>query len=160
VLLKRVGKRGRGTAERSKAPGRREEPDKHERDEDVDDRCDPRIATFMSFAGLRASSAAVETASNPMNAKKMIAAPVNAPPQPCGVKGLKLAPEKYAAPTMRKMVSALSLMSTMTVLKLTASLTPRPSMKARTSTIKIAGMLMMPHTPVLGSHTEGGWVHS
>ena len=45
----------------------------------------------MSRFGLRVSSAAVETASKPMNEKKMIAAPACTPAQPPGKKGWKFA---------------------------------------------------------------------
>ena len=41
----------------------------------------------MSFCGLRHSSAAVETASKPMYAKKIRAAPVPIPAHPFGAKG-------------------------------------------------------------------------
>ena len=45
----------------------------------------------MSFFGLRASSAVVDTASNPMYAKKTMAAPAATPENPLGAKGVQLA---------------------------------------------------------------------
>ena len=43
---------------------------------------EPRMPTGMSFCGLRVSCAAVETASNPMYAKKMTPAPASTPLHP------------------------------------------------------------------------------
>jgi hypothetical protein len=52
---------------------------------------EPIMPIGMSFWGLRHSSAAVETASKPMYAKKIRAAPVPMPAQPLGAKGCQLA---------------------------------------------------------------------
>src|SRR5215831_18420398 len=46
-----------------------------------------RIPIGISLCGLRVSSAAVETASNPIYAKKMMAAAAEMPLKPCGAKG-------------------------------------------------------------------------
>ena len=48
----------------------------------------PRIPRGRSPPGLRVSSAVVETASKPMNAKKMIAAPAWMPLRPFGENGM------------------------------------------------------------------------
>ncbi len=48
------------------------------------------MAMGMSRCGLRVSSAAVDTASNPMYAKKMMAAALEMPRNPFGAKGVQL----------------------------------------------------------------------
>ena len=65
-----------------------------DRGEHVEDRADQQRTDDRRaagrVAGLRASSLPVETASNPMYAKKMIAAAVVTPSVPCGRNGVKL----------------------------------------------------------------------
>ena len=48
---------------------------------------EPNIPIGISLLGFFASWAAVDTASNPMNAKNTTAAPPSTPPHPCLLKG-------------------------------------------------------------------------
>src|SRR5919112_5646066 len=109
------------------------------------------MASGRSRLGRFTSSPEVDTASNPMYAKKIAAAAVLTPLKPCGMNGWMLSDLNAVNARIRNSTSTLSLISTITVLALALSFTPRMSTAATASTRNAAGTLMMPPSP-------GGWV--
>jgi hypothetical protein len=105
---------------------------------------EPMIASGRSFAGLRASSLPVETASNPMYAKKMIAAAAVTPSTPSGANGWKLPVPKLNIATTMKNSSTVSLTTTITRFTRALSVTPRTSRSVMARTTTTAGRLKMP----------------
>src|SRR5690242_15845053 len=101
-------------------------------------------ANGRSLAGLRASSLPVDTASNPMYAKKMIAAAAVTLWKPCGMNGCRFFELKLISATMMKNVSTTSLSPTMTRLAPALSRTPRTSSSVIASTMNTAGRLKTP----------------
>jgi hypothetical protein len=100
------------------------------------------MAMGMSRCGFLASSAAVDTASNPTKARKTMAAAVITPPNPKGMKGChRPGLTCQTVRTMKKTITA-SLTMTMIMLMRELSLTPRIRRMVRSATIKTAGMLM------------------
>src|SRR5437899_8035390 len=93
---------------------------------------DQRMPRGMSFWGFFASCAAVDTASNPMNAKKMTPAPRSTPLQPNspnlplfgGMNGCQFALLMYCMPNAMNNSSTATLIMTMTLLKLADSRIP------------------------------------
>src|SRR5262245_45373718 len=114
-----------------------------------------------SRCGFFASCAAVDTASNPMYAKKTTPAPVVTPPQPNaprtpgvagGMKGCQFAgTTACAAATMKRMTTA-TLISTMMSLTLADSLMPITSSVVTTATTITAGRLKRAVTDVPSAH--------
>src|SRR5580658_635801 len=100
-----------------------------------------------SFCGLRHSSAAVETESNPIYVKNTIDAPVRIPGNPCGANGCQLALLMARAEPKQNSRIAPILMSTMVVFASALSLTPRTSTTVTSSVMSSAGMLNMPAGP-------------
>src|SRR5437762_12850396 len=102
----------------------------------------------MSLPGSRVSSAAVETASNPMYEKKMMAAAALIPAKPFGanppVPGLvQFDGLMRNAPTAMKNRMMPTLSSTIALLALADSLMPMTRMTVSNSTTATAGRLMM-----------------
>src|SRR5215813_11808218 len=95
----------------------------------------------MSFCGLRASSAAVETESNPMYVKKMMAPPDKMPAKPDGAKGCQFAGLTSTPPTTRKVTMAPILTTTMMLLASADSLIPQTNKTVSTKTTRKAGKL-------------------
>src|SRR5690606_5702838 len=102
--------------------------------------------------GLRVSSAAVETASNPTYAKKIDAAaptmprpePSPLPNQPFGANGSKCAPLSTGRVSAMNTVSARILISTSTALTRALSVVPIIRRRVTASAITTAGRLNMP----------------
>ncbi len=94
-----------------------------------------------SRCGLRHSSAAVETESNPMYVKKMMEPPVSTPDQPLGMKGCQLLGWMKPMTAKTKMRIAVSLKATIILLVEADSRMPRTRMTVRMSTMRNAGML-------------------
>src|SRR6185312_1290172 len=127
---------------------------------------DTMMPIGMSRCGLRASCAAVDTASNPMNAKKITPAPRSTPLQPYspkwpalgGMKGCQFARLMYAAPNATNNSRTTTLITTMTVLSPADSRIPMMSSIEIASTTSAAGMLKMPCTvaPPGSTTTEPG----
>src|SRR5687768_11548480 len=106
----------------------------------------------MSFAGFFVSSAAVDTASNPMYAKKMIAAAALTPLNPLGEKppvaGLfQLSGLIRNTPMARKNRMIPTLSTTIALVVLADSLMPMTRMIVTTKTTSAAGRLMMSGRP-------------
>jgi hypothetical protein len=78
----------------------------------------------ISLPGFFISSAAVGTASNPIYAKKMIAAPWNTPAYPYGKKGDQLAGFTYQTAVNMKKSTTNTLKATPLLLTVAVSLTP------------------------------------
>jgi hypothetical protein len=74
------------------------------------------IPIGMSRCGFFVSSAVVETASNPMNAKKTMAAPLIMPPTPLGRNGCQLVGRTMNAPNAITKTTTATLVTTMAVL--------------------------------------------
>ena len=70
-----------------------------------------------SRCGLRVSSAVVETASNPMKAKKTMAAPLMTPPNPEGIKGCQLVGFTMNEPKEMKKTTTATLMITIVAVR-------------------------------------------
>src|SRR5215212_4643447 len=94
-----------------------------------------------SRLGFFASSAVVDTASNPMYAKKTTAAPVMTPEKPYGMNGDQFSGFTYVNPTRMKNATAASLIATIAALNSALSRTPTTSSTMMPSTIRIAGIL-------------------
>ena len=110
-----------------------------------------------SRCGLRASCAAVDTLSAPMNAKKSTEDPRSTPDQPKtpnvsvagGTKGDQLATLTYVAPAHTKTTSTATLSTTTTRVKNADSWMPTKLTAAAASTMAMAGTLS---TPPVGTH--------
>ena len=85
---------------------------------------DQRMPRGRSFPGLRHSSAVVLTASKPMKAKKMMAAPAWMPRQPWGTKGCQLAGLMNLMPRPTTASRMITLTTTMTLFTRALSLMP------------------------------------
>ena len=81
----------------------------------------------MSRFGFFASSAVVDTASNPIYAKKTMEAPVRMPRKPFGANGCQCSGRTYLKLTKTKKPRTTSLMATIQKLKLADSRTPHTS---------------------------------
>ena len=99
------------------------------------------IAKGMSRLGLRVSSAAVLTASNPIYAKKMIAAAEKMPSVPLGAKGCQLDLSMKKAPKITKNAMMASFSMTMLVLNHALSRMPITSTHVINTTMAAAGTL-------------------
>src|SRR5688500_20088430 len=105
----------------------------------------------MSRRGFRASCAAVETASNPMYAKKITAAPRMMPDRPNspnvpvfgGTSGVNLVESTNAAPATITSTTTATLTTTMTPLTVADSRTPRTRSAVTSSAMITAGRLKM-----------------
>src|SRR5215472_884963 len=102
---------------------------------------DAMIPNGMSFCGLRASSAAVETESKPMYVKKIIAPPARTPANPEGANGCKLTGFINIPPTIRKVMMAPIFTRTITLLASADSRIPQTSKTVSTNMIRNAGTL-------------------
>src|SRR5947199_331402 len=102
---------------------------------------DAMIPMGMSRWGFLASSEAVLTASNPMNEKKMIAAPTLMPRTPLGAKlgVVHCSGRRYARPTTRNRPMMQILIPTMSVFAHADSLVPITSSHVMTATTTSAG---------------------
>src|SRR5690242_12744165 len=131
---------------------------------------DAMMPIGMSRCGLRASCAAVETASKPMNAKKLTPAPRSTPLRPYspkwpalgGMNGCQFARLMYAAPNAANNSSTTTLITTMPVLSPADSRMPMMSNTEIASTTTAAGMLKMPCTvapPGSATSEPGGPAH-
>src|SRR3954468_4048046 len=113
---------------------------------------DPRMPIGMSRAGLRASCAAVETASKPIYAKNITPAPRSTPLQPnCpnaprfgGMNGVRFARFTYDAPATTNTTSTTDLIATSNVFVSADCLMPITSSEATTRTMSAAGRLNRP----------------
>ena len=97
----------------------------------------------MSRPGLRHSSAAVETASNPMKAKKIRLAPIQTPVNPFGMNGDQFEGFTYIAPTTMKKTRMRSFSTTITLLNRADSFTPMTSIHVTKATTPPASRLKM-----------------
>ncbi len=102
------------------------------------------IASGRVRRGFLTSSPAVETASRPMNEKKMLDAATWTPEMPSGMNGVRLPERKPVRPTATKSTRMQILMPTMAALTFTDSLTPRTSRKQTSATRMTAGRLKYP----------------
>ena len=104
------------------------------------------IARGRARCGSRTSSPAVDTASSPMNEKKIVAAAALIPAAPAPQKSSKWSPLNAVNPMITNSISTASLMITMTVLTSADSLAPRISSIMHISTSTTAGRLISPVT--------------
>ena len=102
------------------------------------------IASGMLRRGFLTSSPAVDTASRPMNEKKMTPAAVITPLKPPGANGVKFAEFQPVTPITMNSTSTASLMTTMVALTFADSLVPLISSSAHSATSTTAGRLRMP----------------
>src|SRR3954462_13947840 len=110
---------------------------------------DPRMPRGMSRCGSRASCAEVETASNPIYAKKITPAPRSTPLQPYspnvpvlgGMKGCQFAGTMNSAPAPITTSTIATLMTTMTALTVADSLIPTSSSAVTAMVMSTAGRL-------------------
>ncbi len=102
------------------------------------------IPIGRSRCGLTASSAVVETASNPTYARKTIAAAVATPLKPKGRNGVQFDGWTYQTVSRTKVTITATLTMTMTRLTRALSLMPRTSSQVRNSTMAAAGRLITP----------------
>src|SRR5215813_839746 len=106
---------------------------------------DTMMPIGKSRCGFFASCAVVDTASNPMYAKKMYAAPAPIPPNPYGAKLCQSLPhdavETYLAPSPITNSTTETLITTIVALKLALSLMPMHSTKVMISAMTNAGRL-------------------
>ena len=82
------------------------------------------IPMGKSRRGFLVSSAVVETASNPMKAKKTIAAPLMTPPNPLGMNGCQLVGLTMNEPKAMTKTTTATLIMTMVVLAVALSRMP------------------------------------
>ena len=101
----------------------------------------------MSRPGSSHSSAHVETASNPMYAKKMTAAPAPTPAKPFGAKGCQFSVRTKRVQARTKKARTTSLTPTITVLTRADSLTPQTRTIVTAATMPIARALKTMGTP-------------
>src|SRR3954447_19671217 len=118
---------------------------------------EPMIAIGRSLPGFFVSSPEVETASNPMYAKKITDAAVTVPSRPFGANGCRLPESNAVTPSTRNSASTASLMNTMIVLVRALSRMPTQSTAVTASTMKTAGRLNEPPSPG-GAASEPGSV--
>jgi hypothetical protein len=102
------------------------------------------IARGMVFCGSLTSSPAVDTASRPMNEKKIMLAAVVMPAMPLSQKPWKWSALNAVSAMMMNIPSTPSLISTMIVLTKADSLAPRISSSMHITISKTAGRLTMP----------------
>ena len=102
------------------------------------------MASGRSRSGCRASSLPVDTASNPMKAKNMIAAAEVTALAPCGRNGWKFAVLKLNIAMTMKNVRITSLTTTMTMFVRALSRTPRTRTNVIARTMNTAGRLNTP----------------
>src|SRR5688572_28404529 len=128
----------------------------------------------MSQLGFLASCAAVETASNPMNAKNTTpAAPTipQKPPNLCvvpsavvnspagGMYGVWLAGSTKLQPSAMTRTTIATLVITIRLFTHADCWVPRMSSSESTSRMNTAGMFMIPCTPVSACVWNGEWLH-
>jgi hypothetical protein len=102
------------------------------------------IASGIVRRGFFTSSPAVDTASRPMKAKKMMPAAPVIPVIPNGAKSAKLSEFQPVAPITTNITSTATLMTTMIALTVADSLAPRMSSSAHSATSTTAGRLSTP----------------
>lgn len=119
---------------------------------------DPMIPIGRSRPGFRTSSAAVDTASNPMYAKKTIAAPVTTPVHPNGRNGVQFAGLMYRIPMKMKNMTIETLTATIAELNLALPLKPVTSRSVIKPMMRMAGMLMSPPSVPGGLENAAGRV--
>src|SRR6516225_1869244 len=102
---------------------------------------EPMMPIGRSRRGLRTSSAADVTASNPMNAKNTSAAALNTPVMPNGANGCQLTGFTCQIPTAMNSSTTLILIATITLLSRADSLTPYDTIHVIASMIRQAGRL-------------------
>src|SRR6266481_3189504 len=95
----------------------------------------------ISFCGLRDSSAAVDTESNPIYVKKMIAPPEMIPAKPEGAKGCQFSRLTSMPPTTRNVRIAPIFTMTITLLAPADSRIPHTSSTVKMRTTRNAGRL-------------------
>src|SRR5688500_20408816 len=100
-----------------------------------------------SRCGLRVSSAVVETASNPIKAKKTIAAPLITPPKPLGKNGVQFGGLIRHAPKAMKKTTTATLMMTIQELVLALSRMPKISSTVTDATMKNEGRMSADGSP-------------
>src|SRR3954470_17038943 len=108
------------------------------------------IPMGMSRFGFLASSAAVDTESNPMYVKKMMEPPVSTPPQPFGMKGCQFSGFTSDAPAITKAKMAPIFRITIALFAFADSLMPRTSRTVNSITITNAGQLNPKCQPLPG----------
>src|SRR5579863_536782 len=108
---------------------------------------DAMIPIGMSRFGLPTSSAADDTASNPMNAKNITAAAPNTPLRPCGMNGCQLAGVTWNTPTAITSSTTVTLITTMMLFTRVDSRTPTDSSAVITNITRNAGRLKSVATP-------------
>ena len=108
---------------------------------------EPMMASGRFRDGLTTSSPEVDTASNPMYAKKIAAAAVVTPWNPLGENGVRLSALNAVKASARNSSSTTSLTSTMIVLARALSLIPTISSAVTASTRNAAGRLTVPPSP-------------
>ncbi len=101
----------------------------------------------MSRPGRSHSSAHVETASKPMYAKKMTAAPAPMPAPPFGAKGCQFSGRTRPAQTATKSSSTPIFTATMTAFRRADSRTPHTRTAVSTATMAAASALKTMGTP-------------
>src|SRR3954452_9664963 len=114
-------------------------------------------ANGRSLAGLRASSLPVETASNPMYAKKMIAAADVTLLKPCGMNGWRFPGLKWSRETTMKKTSTTSLTAIMTRFAPALSRAPRTRSNLIATTMNTAGRLKTPASDGDLEFASGSW---
>ena len=92
------------------------------------------IARGMVRCGSLTSSPAVDTASRPMNEKKIVPAAAAMPAKPNGAKSAKWSPSNAVNAMTMNIASTVSLITTMIALTLADSLAPRISSSAHSAT--------------------------
>src|SRR5664280_1656462 len=112
---------------------------------------EPMIPNGISRCGLTASSAVVDTASNPTKARKTIAAAVITPLNPNGMNGCQFPGFTYQAVSPMKIRITVILTITITRLTRALSLIPRTSSHVSTPTISTAGRFRTPESSPHGA---------
>jgi len=115
------------------------------------------IALGIVRCGSLTSSPAVETASSPMNEKKIPPVATQMPLTPKGAKSARLLVFQPVTPTTTKSISTLSLITTITAFALADSLAPRMRSNMHSMTSTIAGTLMMPPSSGEKANASGIW---
>ena len=108
------------------------------------------IARGIVFVGFLTSSPAVDTASNPMNEKKMPPVAAHTPWAPKGAKSARLLEFQPWSPITMNMIRTAILTSTMMAFAVADSLAPRTNSSTHNPTSTMAGRLMIP-----GSLSQG-----
>src|ERR1700712_3892447 len=115
------------------------------------------IANGMLRRGFFTSSPAVDTASSPMNEKKMTPAAVITPLKPNGANGAKLSEFQPLIPMTMNRISTVILITTIVALTFADSLVPRMSSRAHSTTRTTAGRLTIPPDSGDDESASGIW---